>query len=954
MASLLNTVQLKTVSFNMHGFNQGFNTVRHLIDSISPDVFMLQEHWLTPANLNKFDDYFPEYFPFGSSAMENSVGLGPLVGRPYGGVLILIKECLRSVTQCLYRAERCAIVKVGDSIFANVYFPCDGTADRLLVCSDLLAILRSWTDEFPLCQHVIGGDFNVNLKSNCNISTCINDFLNDIGLTSCDKLFPVLSGYTYFNEILNHYSIIDYILVSDVKNVLSFEALDIGVNLSDHLPILSVCLCDISVSRCSNKQKKLEVNQMRWDHADLLTYYFNTMHYLQPVLSHIDELDSSNCSSDEMICEINNVYNDVINALHCSANGVVPTHKENYYKFWWSQDLSCLKDNAIKSHKLWKAAGKPRSGLIFQNYQSDKSLFKKRIREAQLEETWSYSNELHDALLQKSGNTFWKCWKSKFNNQNLSINQVNGLVDEQQIANKFADHFSKACSNFSNERNSDLKQQYNNMRSIYDGFPYTADYWFDVELIDKVITELKRGKAAGLDNLTAEHLQHSHPLLTCILVKLFNLMMLHGHVLPSFGESYTIPLPKGDGARCAVLTVDDFRGISISPVLSKVFEYCILERFKKFFNTADNQFGFKKNLSCAHAIYSVRSVVDYYVAGGSTVNICALDLAKAFDKTNHCALFMKLMKRKIPLELLQILEKWLNSCFTCVKWCGQFSQFFKLNSGVRQGGVLSPYLFAIYVDDIINNINASSAGCELSLYRMSIFMYADDIILIAPSITSLQYLLKICESELAWLDMHINNKKSMCMRIGPRFDVSCANLTTVDGQALEWVKCCRYLGVYIVNSRKFKCSFEHAKTKFYRAFNAIFGKIGRTASEEVLIKLINSKCLPIIMYGLEACPINNTAKKSLDFPITRIFMKMFCTTSIQIVEECQAFFGFIPIRFLADIRTVKFLDNFCNLPNYICSSLLANIAKEQSNEICNRYLVTDYFALKSKIYSNLA
>jgi hypothetical protein len=107
------------------------------------------------------------------------------------------------------------------------------------------------------------------------------------------------------------------------------------------------------------------------------------------------------------------------------------------------------------------------------------------------------------------------------------------------------------------------------------------------------------------------------------------------------------------------------------------------------------------------------------------------------------------------------------------------------------------------------------------------------------------------------------------------------------------------------------------------------------------------------MYGLETCPINNTTKKSLDFQITRISMKMFRTTSMQIIEECQAFFGFIPIRFLVDIRTVKFQDNFCNLPNHICSSLLANIAKEQSNEICNLYLVTDYFALKSQIYSSL-
>ena len=60
--------------------------------------------------------------------------------------------------------------------------------------------------------------------------------------------------------------------------------------------------------------------------------------------------------------------------------------------------------------------------------------------------------------------------------------------------------------------------------------------------------------------------------------------------------------------------VDDIRGISISPVLSKIFVHCILDRFSSFPATADNQFGFKKGLSCSHAMYSIRNVIDEYVA----------------------------------------------------------------------------------------------------------------------------------------------------------------------------------------------------------------------------------------------------------------------------------------------------------------------------------------------------
>jgi len=91
------------------------------------------------------------------------------------------------------------------------------------------------------------------------------------------------------------------------------------------------------------------------------------------------------------------------------------------------------------------------------------------------------------------------------------------------------------------------------------------------------------------------------------------------------------------------MTVDDFRGISISQVISKVFERCALSRYESFFVSSDNQFGFKRGLSCSHAIYTVKSVVNEYTGSGSTVNLCALNVKKAFDKLNHFGLFFKLI-----------------------------------------------------------------------------------------------------------------------------------------------------------------------------------------------------------------------------------------------------------------------------------------------------------------------
>ena len=205
-----------------------------------------------------------------------------------------------------------------------------------------------------------------------------------------------------------------------------------------------------------------------------------------------------------------------------------------------------------------------------------------------------------------------------------------------------------------------------------------------------------------MDGVTAEHLQYSHPLLPCVLAKLFNFMIKLGYVPHSFGESYTVPILKGGiSSHGKSVTVDDFRGITISPVLSKVLEHCILARHEKLFQTSNNQFGFKKLSGCSHAIHALRYVTDYYTSSGSTVNICALDLSKAFDKMNHYGLFIKLMERLIPSNILVLLERWFSLSVTCVKWCNLLSTRYSITCGIRQGGVLSPYLFAIYIDSLV-------------------------------------------------------------------------------------------------------------------------------------------------------------------------------------------------------------------------------------------------------------
>jgi len=119
--------------------------------------------------------------------------------------------------------------------------------------------------------------------------------------------------------------------------------------------------------------------------------------------------------------------------------------------------------------------------------------------------------------------------------------------------------------------------------------------------------------------------------------------------------------------------------------------------------------------------------------------------------------------------------------------------------------------------------------------------------------------LLVCEQELMWLEMSLNVKKSSCIRIGARYSAKCCNIVNIRGQELSWATKLRYLGVFIEAASSFKCSLDNAKQSFCRFFNSIFGRVGRVTSNEVILQLLKSKCLPVFYYyGMEACSLRNS------------------------------------------------------------------------------------------------
>ena len=149
------------------------------------------------------------------------------------------------------------------------------------------------------------------------------------------------------------------------------------------------------------------------------------------------------------------------------------------------------------------------------------------------------------------------------------------------------------------------------MQSIVDFKQETSDVsdWMltaaDVEYV--IHNNIRRGKAAGFDNLTIEHILYSHPSINFHLCKLFNLMLKHGYVPDEFGRGIIIPLVKvknGDVANSA-----NYRGITVSPIVSKIFESCILLKLEPFLYSNALQLGFKKGLGCGPALFMFQQII---------------------------------------------------------------------------------------------------------------------------------------------------------------------------------------------------------------------------------------------------------------------------------------------------------------------------------------------------------
>ncbi len=227
--------------------------------------------------------------------------------------------------------------------------------------------------------------------------------------------------------------------------------------------------------------------------------------------------------------------------------------------------------------------------------------------------------------------------------------------------------------------------------------------------------------------------------------------------------------------------------------------------------TSDLQFSFKTGSSTSLCTSMVQEIVSYSVHNGTNVYGLLLDASKVFDRVNYCMLFRLLLDRGVcPMYSRLLLNMYTNNKLH-VRWQDQFSETFTATNSVKQGGVISPILFCVYIDGLLTALANNGYGCGLFA---GAFGYADDLKLLTLSVYALHQMAHICVNYAKRYDITFNAKKSQVI-IYKAYNVKPPDPCVVINWAL--VKCFNnviHLGHLLTAS-----VYEFNESKSYDDFN---------------------------------------------------------------------------------------------------------------------------------------
>ena len=923
MAELNN--QITFCTYNANNYNAAkYEITKDLFNKC--DFLLLQETWLTEKEfIRKFKNDFPNSECISSSQMDLD-DIKP--GRPYGGVAICYHTKLKCIVENIPTKLKsiCAIkISIGNLsiLLVNTYMPCSEKSDAIDKYSNILREIGSLCMKSSTQYLILGGDYNADPSRNDMRTQLFKNFITQEKLNNALNKDIANVPYTYWNTRVNPptTSTVDHFLLSPnlYDSIVHYETLFLHNDFSDHFPVILTLDIDIEYHETHTKEFKPSVAWYKCDQITIDCYKNETDKLLLQVNPQHEALSCRNYNCKEHTNHLRELHNKLIDICSEASRKHLPHTTANNIKKvvpGWNEHVKESAEIARFWHDIWVNQGKPKQGDIATMKRKTRLKYHYAIRYVTKENIRIRNNKMGDAISMNNDRELWDEVRKLTKTNNSLPNMMDGLTGDEEISHIFSEKYD-TLYNSVGYNIQDLNNLMDDIESRINAGCPNHTHTLTVKELKDGIEKLKSGKKEE-NGLFSNHFIYGSDRLIVMLTLLFNSMFIHGIAPDELLLGTMIPLIKE--SRASKQSSDNYRALTIGTGLSKLLDIIILNRQKDVLNTSDLQFGFKSKSSTTMCTFMVLETIEYYKSKGSKVHVLLLDASKAFDRVNYIKLFEKLCNKGMcPLTIRLMLNMYTNQKLQ-VKWNGYKSEKFNVTNGVRQGGVLSPLLFSVYMDELLEKLKENGSGCHIGNHFVGAFGYADDLILLCPSVSGMNEMIKICEEYAHIHSILFNGKKSKYLIFGNfRYDVT----IKVNNETVPRCESAIHLGHLLHTIDTNNAMTEDAIKGFHRSshgFLARFGSCNTTTKN----KLFHQYCQS--MYGSQLWSMTSSSVNKLCTQWRKNHRRVLSVPSTTHCDMLPLIADNLPIetrldsKYLAFYKSIATSDN--KLVNYIARSRL--------------------------------
>ena len=492
---------------------------------------------------------------------------------------------------------------------------------------------------------------------------------------------------------------------------------------------------------------------------------------------------------------------------------------------WWNERVKMKVEEKKRAYEEWLQCGNSES---YERYKEKKAEVKRVVKEAKRAADFRWGQGFGRDF-EQDRKKFWKEVKRvrKGGSRNEeTVKDDNGrLVRGNEARKRWARYF-ESLLNVEDDRVADVALEGDELQVFGD----ENESVITKEEVERALGETKVGKAAGMDGVRAEMLKKGGVSVLEWLVRLFNVCFLLSVVPVDWVCACIVPLFKGKGDVCECC---NYRGISLLSVVGKVYGRVLINRIRDRTEQviSEVQGGFRRGRGCMDQVFIVRQICEKYLAKGKNVYFAFMDLEKAYDRVDRDALWNVLRLYGIDGKLLGAVKSLYDGSEACVRVGDEVSEWFPVRMGVRQGCVMSPWLFNLFIDGVVREVNASVLGRGLGLvderdrmWELNQLLFADDAVFVADSEEKLCRLVtefgRVCERR----KLRVNVGKSKVMRCTRGEDGARMNVV-LNGEVLEEVDQFQYLGSIVAANGGIEADVCHRVKEGCKVLGAMKGVI---------------------------------------------------------------------------------------------------------------------------------